>query len=181
MRTLRPLSGVLVATALLVALSGCSVAVVDGEAGEPSSSSSPDTGADTGRESAEDDASSAASTGAEDSLPAADDAATGADPTREALIASSTRTLRCDGELTLLDDAMATRVEGSCDRLILNTRGSQVVTDDVAFLEVIGDGNVVLSGAVDKLLVNGEGNVVRWTGETPEISDVGSTNVLKAQ
>ena len=181
MRTLRPLSGVLVATALLVALSGCSVAVVDGGAGEPSPSSSPDPGAEAGTESAEDDASPAASTGAEDSLPAVDDAATGADPTREALIASSTRTLRCDGELTLLDDAMATRVEGPCDRLILNTRGSQVVTDDVAFLEVIGDGNVVLSGAVDKLLVNGEGNVVHWTGETPEISDVGSTNVLKAQ
>ncbi len=89
--------------------------------------------------------------------------------------------MKCDGGLTLLDNAMSTQVEGWCEALILNTTGSQIVADDVRTLKVIGDGNLVFVGSVETLVVNGEGNVVIWTGDTPRITDVGSTNVLKAE
>ena len=79
-----------------------------------------------------------------------------------------------------MDDATIVRVEGACDRIVVNASGAQLVADDVALVEVIGNSNVVLTGAVQKVLVNGEANVVHWTGKTPTVSDIGSTNTLTA-
>lgn len=170
MKTGRTLAPLLAIGLLLAPLAGCSVAVVDGTA-KPESShdrgTDGETDADADAELTEDE-------------PSGDDdtADTGLD--RETLIGAATSVRRCDGELTILDDAVAVYVEGTCERLILNSTGSQIATDDVAYLEVIGDGNVVLSGAVEKLLVNGMGNIVHWTGATPTVTDVGSSNVLTA-
>lgn len=165
----RPLTALTVAALLAAALTSCSVNVVDGGApAEPSAEqSTPPTDFTVEKQTSADDTDERDQGGLE-----------GLD--RETLIASATTVRRCDGELTILDDAVTMRIEGACDRLILNTRGSQIVTDDVAFLEVIGDGNVVLSSTVDKLLVNGAANVVQWQGATPTITETGSANVLTA-
>ncbi|MFE6736625.1 hypothetical protein [Microbacterium sp. NPDC057650] len=169
MRIIRTAAAIAAVLALSFGATACSIRIADGAA--PSA---------TDKRAAGDADASAK----EDSpAPAESDAGSAPDRdgvTRDDLIAEATRTLRCDGELTMLDDAVIVRVEGSCDRLILNTTGSQVIADDVALLEVIGDGNLVLSGVVDELLVNGTGNVVHWTGATPKVSDVGSSNTLTA-
>lgn len=169
MRIIRTAAAVAAVLALSFGTTACSVRIADGAASSaPEKRTEGDADAPAKEDSpspAESDAGSAPETGG---------------VTRDDLIAGATRTLRCDGELTMLDDAVIVRVEGSCDRLILNTTGSQIVADDVALLEVIGDGNLVLSGAVDELLVNGTGNVVHWDGATPKVSDVGSSNTLTA-
>ena len=157
-------------TALLLAatLSGCAVSVTDPK--EP----------DTASPSESTAAPSGAAEKPSDTPEQADASTEGADPSRDDLIAAATRVMRCDGELTILDDAVSVYVEGECDRLILNSSGSQVATDDVVLLEVIGDANVVLAGTIGELLVNGTGNVVHWQGATPSVSDVGNANVLTA-
>lgn len=165
----RPLTAIAVTAMLLTALTACSVNVVDGAQPRPAASddaTQTDADAETGPpldvidEQAEPDA--------------------GDDIDREALIAAATNVRRCDGELTIVDNAVLVRVEGPCDRLIVNSSGSQVVTDDVTFLEVVGDGNVVLSGTVETLLVNGAANVVHWQGATPTVTETGAANVLTA-
>ncbi|MDR2997526.1 MAG: hypothetical protein LBU78_05360 [Microbacterium sp.] len=162
MRIIRTVAGVVTAVALAFTATACSVSIVDRTA--PSESSSTDAGSKGVEKTASD-------------APAAPDAA-GA--TRDDITARAARTLRCDGELTMLDDAVVVRIDGSCDRLILNTTGSQVVAEDIGTLEVIGDNNLVLTGAVDHLTVNGESNIVHWTGATPNVTDVGDTNTLTA-
>lgn len=167
----RPLTALAAGIVMIAVLAGCSVNIVDGD--KPDSAERTPT-----TDSSVSEPPDEPSEGPEENPPADD--ADDADITREQLIDGAATVMRCDGELTILDDAVAVYVEGDCDRLILNSSGSQVVTDDVTTLEVIGDANLVLSGAVDTLLVNGTGNVVHWTGTTPSVTDVGSSNVLKA-
>lgn len=157
------------AIALIMIMSGCSVSIVDGETPDASEQQKPP-------------ASSSSEGGSSPSKePDADEPPSDADEiTRDKLIDGATTVMRCDGELTILDDAVAVYVEGDCDRLILNSSGSQVVTDDVTTIEVIGDANLVLSGAIDTLLVNGKSNIVHWSGATPSVTDVGDSNVLTA-
>lgn len=160
---------VLAAFAVVMLIGGCSVGIVDSRAeqdgihgGAPAHTpSEPDkTSDETGGDTSGANAGSTLS--------------------REQVISAAAKVMRCDGEQTMLEDGVVIHVEGPCDRLILNTRGSQVAADDVTYLEVIGDGNVVLAGQVEKLLVNGRGNVVHWSGATPTVQDVGSENVLTA-
>lgn len=162
MRTKISLAGLAAVTALSLSLAGCSVDVVD-DSGSSDTEAPDDVETET----------------FDDETDVGSDVDLGL--SRDDLSAMVTRTMRCDGELTLLDNGMSTRVDGNCDALTLNTTGSQIVADDVATLQLIGDGNVVFAGAVETLLVNGEGNIVVWTGDTPAVTDVGSTNVLKAE
>ncbi|WP_433585048.1 hypothetical protein [Microbacterium hydrocarbonoxydans] len=167
----------LVIATLATPLAGCAVSITSDEKPAPSEHQSSSADASTGDSSADDDGQKVAPRDDEPTEPGPveDD-----DVTREQLMAAATRTMRCDGELTILDDAVVVHVEGDCDRLILNSTGSQLVADDVALVEVIGDGNLLLTGAVEELLVNGTGNVVHWTGATPTVSDIGEANLLKA-
>ncbi len=162
MNVIRPLTAA-ACLALIALTGGCAVSVID--PGKPDASAP-----------AESTTSSSSSDAPEQEDTAADDAA----PSREQLISGATRVLRCDGVLTIIDDGVSVYVEGDCEHLILNSSGSQVAADDVALLEVIGDANVVLTGEIGELLVNGTGNVVHWTGETPSVSDIGDANVLTA-
>lgn len=167
MTSLRPILAFAAAAALAALFSGCSVAVVD---------KSPDSGsAAGGTQSPPTDGGAP---------PIASDPITapaGVALDRETVISAATTVRRCDDELTIIDDALTARIDGSCDRIILNSTASTIVTDDVGYLEVIGDGNVVFAGDVTKLLVNGEGNVVHWSGQTPAVTDVGTSNVLTAE
>lgn len=158
------------ALALTAGLAGCSVSVVD--AAQPSASPSPEVSADVQLDRP---------SGSPQPVSPTDPPVTVGDAlSRAGLIAAATTTQRCEGELTLMQDAAVVHVEGSCDRLIVNAQGAQVVADDVAYLSVIGSANVVLTGAVQTLVVNGDANVVNWTGTTPTITDVGTANTLKA-
>lgn len=161
------------ATALVLSagLTACSVHVVDGDA----SSVSPSPADSTPSTPASGRASTPSASSADGS------AATEADGvTRADLIDRATKVLRCDGELTITQDAVALRIEGPCDSVVLNSSGSRIVTDDVAHLEVIGDGTLVLTGHVQRLGVTGSANVVHWTGSTPAILDVGDGNIITA-
>lgn len=171
---IRPLPA-LAATAVLIALlSGCSVSVIDGTGADRPSATTQDKPA---KEEPVESPDTAPTDAGEPSLP---NAATGLD--RDAITAAATTVRRCDssGELTILDDAVVARVEGTCKRIILNSKGSMLVTDDVTSMEVIGDANLVLTGSVDQVLVNGMGNTVHWSGATPTVSDVGSGNTITA-
>ncbi|MFJ4167549.1 DUF3060 domain-containing protein [Microbacterium sp. NPDC089698] len=160
----------LAALALGAGLTGCSVSVVD--AAQSSGSPSPGVSVDVKTERP---------SGPPQPLPQTGPPVAVRDATsRSALIAAATTTQRCDGELTLMQDAVAVHVEGPCDRLIVNAQGAQVVADDVVSLSVIGSANVVLAESVRELVVNGDANLVNWTGSTPTISDIGTSNTLKA-
>ncbi len=162
-----PLLGIL---ALAAALTGCSISVVD----SANPSASPESSASVTQEGEH-------RTDPPKPAPQTDPPVSLRDgPTRDTLIATATTIQRCDGQLTLMQDAMTVRVEGACDRLILNAHGAQVVADDVAVVEIIGDSNVVFAGSIQKLNVNGSANVVTWTGATPTVSDIGSGNTLTA-
>lgn len=159
------------ALALAAGLAGCSISVVEAK---PSATPSPQTSVDV---------QLVRPSGPPQVVPlpqTPDPVTMGGRVTRADLIAAATTTQRCDGELTLMQDAVAVHVEGACDRLTINARGAQVVADDVAHLTVIGDANTVLAGTVRELVVNGAANVVLWTGTTPAISDVGVSNTLTA-
>ncbi|MGO4679478.1 DUF3060 domain-containing protein [Microbacterium sp. 2MCAF23] len=164
---------VLLATlALSAGLAGCSINLVD--TAQPSSTPSPEASVDV-------QVHSPSSPPKPVPVPQTGPPVTkGGGITRADLIAAATTTQRCDGELTLMQDAVSVHVEGSCDRLIVNARGAQVVADDVAHLSVIGDANVVLAESMQELVVNGDANVVHWTGAAPSISDVGTSNTLTA-
>lgn len=170
MRTLRPLALAVATLSLTLAFTACSVNVVDG--------TKPSAGSEKTPPQKTDEKTTPSTAPSEDAEEQSSPDGDGID--RQTVIAAATTVKRCDGELTLTQDAAIIRVEGACDRVILNATGSQLVTDDVAYLEVIGDGNVVLSGTVDKLLVNGNSNLVHWQGTTPAVTDVGSANVLTA-
>lgn len=170
MRNTTKTVALVVALAMATLTAGCSVGIVDQGDG-------PDTPHSTAPVASPSEPGTASGVGEEGA--AGQDAAE--TPGREQILAAVSKVMRCDGEQIMLEDEVILSVEGPCDRLILNTRGSQVLTDDVGYLEVIGDGNVVLSGRVDKLLVNGRGNVVHWNGPTPTVQDVGSENVLTAE
>ena len=172
MPRLRRIPALLCGLAAALALAGCSVGLVDGA--KPTSSPRPDS---TSRAEVQGGAASQPPSPAPVTEPPV---TMPGGPDRAAVIAAATRTVRCDGEYSLMDDAMVVRVEGACDRIIVNASGSQLVADDVGIVEVIGNSNVVLTGAVQKVLVNGEANVVHWTGATPTVSDIGSTNTLTA-
>ncbi|MCE4026550.1 DUF3060 domain-containing protein [Microbacterium sp. Au-Mic1] len=158
------------ALALAAGLTGCSISVVD--TAHPSRSPSPDASVDVKGERPSGPPKPVPQTDAPVTMPDA--------VSRAGLIAAATTTQRCDGELTLMQDAVAVHVEGPCDRLIVNAQGAQVVADDVTSLSVIGSANVVLAASVRELVVNGDGNIVNWTGSTPAISDIGTANTLKA-
>ena len=170
---IRPLPALAAAAVLVALLSGCSVSVIDKAEGGKPAAGAQDKPAKEEPPASPDPAPTDAG---EHPLP---NAATGLD--RDAIIAATT-VRRCDssGELTILDDAVVARVEGACKRIILNSKGSMLVTDDVTSMEVIGDANLVLTGSVDQVLVNGRGNTVHWSGATPTVSDVGSGNTLTA-
>lgn len=168
----RRLFALAAAGAVLITLTGCSVGVVDGSAEKPAAEKPADAPATAPQtEPAADPAD-----GPDAETPDATDRGI----TRDSVIAAATTTQRCDGELTILDNAVIIRVEGACDRLILNSTGSMVVADDVDYLSVIGDGNAVFVGTVDQMVVNGDANLVNWTGATANVQDVGSANVLQA-
>lgn len=171
---IRPLPALATAAVLVALLSGCSVSVIDGTGADrpPATTSHEPT-----KEEPPTSPDAAPTDAGEHPLP---NAGKGLD--RDAITAAATTVRRCDGsgELTILDDAVVARVEGTCKRIILNSKGSMLVTDDVTSLEVIGDANLVLTGSVDEVLVNGMGNTVHWSGATPTVSDVGSGNTLTA-
>jgi len=171
---IRPLPALAAAAVLVALLSGCSVSVIDKTDGGKPAAGAQDTPA---KEEPPASPEAAPTDAGEHPLP---NAATGLD--RDAITAAATTVRRCDssGELTILDDAVVARVEGTCKRIILNSKGSMLVTDDVTSMEVIGDANLVLTGSVDQVLVNGMGNTVHWSGATPTVSDVGSGNTLTA-
>lgn len=185
MRTPRPLAALGTALALAAVLTGCSVSVVDDAKPSPATASGPaGFSAEDARETppAADPGSSPTASTASTAPPAVQNppAAKEGGITRDDLVAGATTVQRCDRELTLMQDGMAIHVEGSCEHLIVNARGAQIVADDVAALEIIGDANLVLTGPLQKVTVNGSGNVVKWTGATPTVSDVGSANTLTA-
>ena len=179
MRTKISLACLAAVTVLPLSLVGCSVDVVDDSGSSGSNVSPADSSSVTADDAETETADDADTETFDDETDVDSDVDLGL--SRDELSAMVTRTERCDGELTLLDNGMSTRVDGDCDVLTLNTTGSQIVADDVTTLQLIGDGNVVIAGAVETLLVNGEGNIVVWTGDTPAVTDVGSTNVLKAE
>ena len=177
MHRFRRIPALLCGLAAALALAGCSVGLVDGTKPTPSPRPDSTSSIEVQGGAATRPPSPAPVTAPPVTAPPVSSPG-GAD--RAAVIAAATRTVRCDGEYALMDDAMIVRVEGACDRIIVNASGSQLVADDVALVEVIGNSNVVLTGAVQKVLVNGEANVVHWTGATPTVSDIGSTNTLTA-
>lgn len=168
MSFIRPILGIATVAVFVTLLSGCSVSVVDksvpNKSAAPPQQSAPDASSE---QPVEENASDSLIPGV-------------TEMDRSSLSAAATSVRRCDGEITILDDAIVARVEGSCDRLILNSTGAMIVTDDVTLLEVIGDGNLVLTGAVDTVQVNGTGNSVHWVGPTPVVQNTGSGNLITA-
>jgi len=162
----------LTALALASGLVGCSISVVD--TAQPSRSPSPEVSVDVKVERPSGPPQPVQPSQTDPPVTIRDATS------RSDLIAAATTTQRCDSELTLMQDGVAVHVEGSCDRLIVNAQGAQVVADDVAHLSVIGSANVVLAKSVQELVVNGDANIVNWTGSTPAITDIGTSNVLRA-
>lgn len=177
------------ALAGLLLLAGCGVEVTDGAAPGPTSTV-PAAGTATSGPT-EPDAPSA-STATPD--PATSDPATSDDPTgrgeapavtdpdltaeRDDILSKVTTTVACDGTRVLDTDGAYVRVEGPCDLLTVQMDTGAVVADEVTELRVLGTGVTVFTDALTTLSVSGDINWVYWAGTTPDVTDVGTSNVV---
>lgn len=174
MRVIRKTSAaaaLLLTLAVAPALAGCTVAVVDPSEGAPSAERTPagttdgPDRSDAGLESPP--ASAPAETVSGDSQ-----------AQREALLAAVDTTMSCpDGPLTADGDII--RVEGHCERLVIDIDAGAVIADDVDDLTLRGSGTTVFVGNVLTLTVTGSASSVFWSGSTPDVSDSGAANTLK--
>lgn len=187
------------AVAGLLLLAGCGVEVTDGAAPGPSSTV-PATGTTTPGTTTPDVTTSGptepdapnASTATPD--PATPAPATSDDPTgrgeapavtdpdltaeRDDILSKVTTTVACDGTRVLDTDGAYVRVEGPCDLLTVQMDTGAVVADDVTELRVLGTGVTVFTDTLTTLSVSGDINWVYWAGTTPDVTDVGTSNVV---
>lgn len=177
------------ALAGLLLLTGCAVEVTDGAAPGPTATV-PAAGTATSGP-AEPDVPNASTSTADPTTP---DPATSDDPTgrgeapavtdpdltaeRDDILSKVTTTVACDGTRVLDTDGAYVRVEGPCDLLTVQMDTAAVVADDVTELRVLGTGVTVFTDALTTLSVSGDINWVYWAGTTPDVTDVGTSNVV---
>lgn len=172
MRTITTLA----ASALLViGLTGCTVAV--SEPDEATSSQQPQATEQTDQTEQEETASEPA---AEEPTETSWSSTTAAE--RESAIELATTTMTCSGELVLGASytGQVVKIDGPCDHLVLHMDGGVVIAGDVTTLDVYGVGTVGYIDSVDTITATGSANVISWAGATPEITDTGVGNVLRA-
>ncbi|WP_102510307.1 DUF3060 domain-containing protein [Sanguibacter massiliensis] len=187
------------ALAGLLLLAGCGVEVTDGAAPGPSSTVP---AAGTATSGPTEPAAPRASTATPDPATpdpatpdqATPDPATSDDPTgrgeapavtdpdlaaeRDDILSKVTTTVACDGTRVLDTDGAYVRVEGPCDLLTVQMDAGVVVADDVTELRVLGTGVTVFTDTLTTLSVSGDINCVYWAGTTPDVTDVGTSNVV---
>lgn len=182
------------AVAGLLLLAGCGVEVTDGAAPGPSSTvpaAGTATSGTTTPGPTEPDAPNASTTAPDQ---ATSDPTTSDDPTgrgeapavtdpdlaaeRDDILGKVTTTVACDGTRVLDTDGAYVRVEGPCDLLTVQMDAGAVVADDVTELRVLGTGVTVFTDALTTLSVSGDINWVYWAGTTPDVTDVGTSNVV---
>ena len=167
------------AAAIVVAvlLGGCTMRIIDPTA--------EDTGATTGATDAETPAPKTPDA-------AEDDDRSGPDPDpapldgldaehaehRQRLLDSATTTMPCP-TAPLQQDGTIIRIEGTCDEIRIDLDAGAVIVDDVASLQLSGSGTVVYVSTVGDVRVSGSANEIYWTGETPQVTDTGTANVLR--
>lgn len=182
------------ALAGLLLLAGCGVEVTDGAAPGPSSTVPAAGTATSGPAEPEAPNASTATPDPATPDPATPDPATSDDSTgrgeapavtdpdltaeRDDILSKVTTTVACDGTRVLDTDGAYVRVEGPCDLLTVQMDAAAVVADDVTELRVLGTGVTVFTDALTTLSVSGDINWVYWAGTTPDVTDVGTSNVV---
>lgn len=166
MRSARSLSLALATGALLTALSGCSIAVVDpGEA-------------DSGAPVVTDDTSTASDGTPSESEIAATGLSAEGQAIRDAKVAAATTTMPCPSE-PLDQDGTIVRVEGDCAELVIEIDAGVVIADDVDQLTLKGSGTTVFVNSVKSITVTGSASDVYWAGDTPSVTDSGAANTIR--
>jgi len=192
---MRTLPALALAALLAIGLTGCSVSVTDAEApGDETATASPgsqpagdDTAAESGSET--EPADEPAAPEDEDPQPVAssDSSSGGGDSWseeeadyRDDMLDAVTRTLTCDGEVTFTPDEAGTvaKIDGPCDRIVVDMFAGVVIAGEVGEIEVNGSGNVIYLDSVDAITAAGDANSVSWLGDTPKVSDSGAGNVI---
>jgi len=99
---------------------------------------------------------------------------------RDDMLDAVSRTLTCDGEVTFTADDAGTvaKVDGPCDRVVVDMFAGVVIAGEVGEIEVNGSGNVIYLDSVDVITAAGDANSVSWLGDTPEVNDSGAGNVI---
>lgn len=180
MRTSRPTAVGAAAIILAVLLSGCTVRIIDPTAEDPGTTVAETPAADapaTETPEGTDDVAPDDEAPDDDSAPLggwdAEHAAHRAD-----LLASATTTMPCPSG-PLQQDGAVIRIEGACDEIRIELDAGAVIIDDVSTLLLSGSGTVVYAGTVGDVRVSGSANEIYWTGDTPQVTDTGTANVLR--
>lgn len=163
MRSWRISSTAIVAAVLAIMLAGCTVSIIDPSAPEP-----PENTTDAPSSAAEAPPSTTEPSAGFSSVNAAE---------RDAYLAAADTTMTCP-DARLDQTAAIVRIEGACAHLIIDIDAGVVIADDVEEITLNGDGTVVYVNDVSKLLVTGSANSVLWTGEAPDVKDIGTANSL---
>lgn len=162
---------------LAVGLSGCALRVVDGEAAPTNAPAATEESSRSTPPAPDAEAPDAEAPDAE-KTPAASGLSAENQRLRESMAASATTTMPCPrGPLTA--DATVIRVEGACADLVIEVDAGVVIADDVERLTLSGSGTTVYVQNVAAVTVTGSGSTVLWAGETPQLSDTGSSNTVR--
>ncbi|WP_223628866.1 DUF3060 domain-containing protein [Microbacterium sp. EST19A] len=174
MRTPRPSATAAAAIILAVLLSGCTVRIIDPAAESP--------GATSGSTDTE---TPAAETPAAERPPTKTPEATEHDGLdaehaehRQRLLDSVTTTMPCPTG-PLQQDGSIIRIEGACAEVRIDLDAGAVIVDDVTTILLSGSGTVIYAGTLGEVRVSGSANEIYWTGETPQVTDTGTANVLR--
>lgn len=97
---------------------------------------------------------------------------------RQRLLGSATTTMPCP-TAPLQQDGTIIRIEGDCDEIRIDLDAGAVIVDDVSSLQLSGSGTVVYANTIGDVRVSGTANEIYWTGETPQVTDTGTANVLR--
>lgn len=174
MRTPRLSATAAAALLLVVFLSGCTVRIID-----PAAESAGPTSGATGPETPA--AAKPVTEKPATKTPAAtDDGGLDAEHAehRQSLLDSATTTMPCPTG-PLQQDGSIIRIEGACDEVRIDLDAGAVIVDDVTTLLLSGSGTVVYAATIGELRVSGSANEIYWAGETPQVTDTGSANVLR--
>ena len=166
------------ATAVLitaVALSGCTLRIVDPASESPDPASNSQGPESPPAETPEQETPEA-------NQPSADPQPDGWDAEhaahRERLLESASTTMPCPTG-PLQQDGTIIRIEGDCDEIRIDLDAGAVIVDDVSSLLLSGSGTVVYAATIGEVRVSGTANEIYWLGETPQVTDTGTANVLR--
>lgn len=179
MRASRSSAAAAATIVVAVLLSGCTMRIID-PAAEDAGPTTGATGAETPAktpapktpDAAEDDDRSDPDPAPIDGLDAEHAAH------RQRLLDSATTTMPCP-TAPLQQDGTIIRIEGDCDEIRIDLDAGAVIVDDVSSLQLSGSGTVVYANTIGDVRVSGTANEIYWTGETPQVTDTGTANVLR--